>query len=172
LKSLGANIVLDYKDPNIATSLKAAVGETPLRHIFDCVGVDASTLTLLESLLSPQGKLLSSVPPKAAPKCRFDMCAAGIIHELSDFNLPGSRLNSMLGKPNPDAAKKLQSAVQWALDNVGGKYIPPRVRRLRGRGLYDALEAFELMRRGEISGEKVVYKMSETPEIIDGDVGL
>lgn len=78
----------------------------------------------------------------------------------------------MLGKPNPDAAEKLQSVVQWALDNAGGKYIPPRVRRLRGRGLYDALEAFELMRRGEISGEKVVYKMSETPEIVDGEVGL
>jgi NADPH:quinone reductase-like Zn-dependent oxidoreductase len=168
---LGADIVFDYKDPSIAKSLKTAVGNKELRHIFDCVGVDPATLDILESLLSPSGKFLSSVPPSRTPKHNYAMCAAGIIHELSDFNLPGSRLNTMLGKPNPDAAKKLQTVVQWALDNVGGKYIPPRVRKLSGRGLYDALEAFELMRGGKISGEKVVYRMSETPEIVD-DVGF
>jgi hypothetical protein len=44
--------------------------------------------------------------------------------------------------------------------DVGGrKYQPPRVRR------YDALEAFLLMKRNGISGEKVVYWMEETPEL-------
>jgi hypothetical protein len=50
--------------------------------------------------------------------------------------------------------------------DVGGrKYQPPRVRRLNGRGMYDALEAFLLMKRNGISGEKVVYLMEETPEL-------
>jgi hypothetical protein len=50
--------------------------------------------------------------------------------------------------------------------DVGGrKYQPPRVRRLNGRGMYDALEAFLLMKRNGISGEKVVYWMEETPEL-------
>jgi hypothetical protein len=39
------------------------------------------------------------------------------------------------------------------------------VRKLSGRGLYDALEAFELMKQGKISGEKVVYRMADTPDI-------
>jgi hypothetical protein len=50
--------------------------------------------------------------------------------------------------------------------DVGGrKYQPPRVRRLNGRGMYDALEAFLLMKGNGISGEKVVYWMEETPEL-------
>ena len=50
--------------------------------------------------------------------------------------------------------------------DVGGrKYQPPRVRRLNGRGMYDALEAFLLMKGKGISGEKVVYWMEETPEL-------
>jgi hypothetical protein len=45
------------------------------------------------------------------------------------------------------------------------RYEPARVRKLNGKGLFDALDAFELMGQGKISGEKVVYRMDETPEI-------
>jgi len=48
-------------------------------------------------------------------------------------------------------------------DESERKYQRPRVGSLSGKDMYDALEAFALMKKNNISGEKVVYWTQEMP---------
>jgi hypothetical protein len=92
------------------------------------------------------------------------MVVAGVIHDLSDFDMPSVK-RVAAASHNPEGAARLKAIVKWVLDEAGHRYTPAKVRKLSGKGLYDALEAFDLMRAGKISGEKVVYRMVETPDL-------
>ena len=59
----------------------------------------------------------------------------------------------------------MQGLMRWALDGAGTEYVVPRVRRVGSKGMQDALRGFEMMKRGEIKGEKIVYRVRETPGI-------
>jgi hypothetical protein len=93
----------------------------------------------------------------------------GYIHMLGAFDAatfsykPGTEREEKAGQ----IARELMAWTMMELRKDVGerKYKPPRVRRLSGRGMYDALEAFQLMKRNDISGEKVVYWTEETPEL-------
>lgn len=64
-----------------------------------------------------------------------------------------------------EGARKLQWLIRWAFDGAGTEYVVPRVRRVGNKGMQDALRGFEMMKQGEIRGEKIVYRVRETPGI-------
>ena len=91
------------------------------------------------------------------------MAVAGIIHDLQDWEFSQFKFVDGVEPRDSKGAVRLRQLMDWTLKEIGNKYQPPKVRKLSGKGLYDALEAFPLMKAGKISGEKVVWRMAETP---------
>jgi NADPH:quinone reductase-like Zn-dependent oxidoreductase len=165
IKSLGADFVFDYRDPKVEDKVKGVSKE--ITHTFTCVGVDEMVLGILERLTQRGGNIILALPPiRDTPNHHSEMCVAGTIMELESFEMPSFKFHGGHEPPtSSEGAKRLQGLMRWALEEAGKKYSLPRVRRLSRRGLFDAFEAIELMKAGKISGEKVVYRMDETPEI-------
>jgi hypothetical protein len=122
----------------------------------------------LENVVAEKGTIVLALPPiRETQKHHSEMAVAGTINNLETFNAPSFKFVDGVDPPtSAQGAERLQSLVKWALNEAGGRYIVPKVRKLGGRGLYDALEAFELMKAGKVSGEKVVYRMADTPDLI------
>jgi len=157
--------VFDYRDPEVEDKIKDVSKETT--HTFTCVGVDERVLRILESLTQKGGNIILALPPiRDTPNHHSEMCVAGTIMELESFEMPSFKFHGGHEPPtSSEGARRLKGLMKWALEEAGEKYTLPRVRRLSRRGLFDALEAIELMKAGKISGEKVVYRMEETPDI-------
>src|SRR5579862_165686 len=165
--SLGADVVLDYHDSDLSPRLKSAC-PTPIRHAFAAVRLDKASLDLLEATVSPGGSIVSALSlHRPLPNHITNFAVAGVIHELDDWGLPDSHLGKLTVTVNSEGARKIRQVIEWALAEAGKDYCPSKIRKLSGKGLYDALEAFDLMKKGKISGEKVVYWMADTPELED-----
>lgn len=136
-------------------------------HALDCVGVD---IQILESLVEPGGTISLALPPtRESPNHHVEMAVAGIIHDLENWEFSQFRFVDGIEPRDSTGAARLRQLMDWALKEIGNRYRPPKVRKLSGKGLYDALEAFPLMKAGKISGEKVVWRMAETPGLQNAD---
>ncbi|KFY65395.1 hypothetical protein V496_02587 [Pseudogymnoascus sp. VKM F-4515 (FW-2607)] len=164
LRSLGADVVLDYKDKSVVDKIRNTIPDNKtLRHAFACVDLDIAPI---ETVVEEGGSISLALPPtRPSPKHHVEMVTAGIIHDQEDFNAPGFNFVGGVEPRDTAGGKTLSDLMVWTLAEAGKKYQLPRVRRLSGRGLYDALEAYELMRKNEISAEKVVWRMEETPAL-------
>jgi hypothetical protein len=131
------------------------------------VVVDDWGLGVLERTVETGGSIILALPAlRETPHHHSEMAVAGTVCNLKSFEMPSFKFLGGTDPPTDSAgAARLQSIIRWALDEVERGYTPPKVRRLSGKGLFDALEAFKLMKAGKISGEKVVYRMAETPDI-------
>ncbi|KAJ5205443.1 hypothetical protein N7472_001891 [Penicillium cf. griseofulvum] len=165
LRTLGGDIVLGYKDENVVERIKEAIpGSKKLKHGFNCVG---ASVELLEDVIDQGGSIILSLPPTAqCPDHHVEMAIAGTVHDLETFKVPGFKFHQGVEPRDSHGAEVLRSIMHWTLKEIGVWYQPPRVRTLGGRGMYDAFEAFALMRENRISGEKVVWRMSETPGLL------
>ncbi|KAJ5441525.1 hypothetical protein N7491_003931 [Penicillium cf. griseofulvum] len=161
----GGDIVLGYKDENVVERIKEAIpGSKKLKHGFNCVG---ASVELLEDVIDQGGSIILSLPPTAqCPDHHVEMAIAGTVHDLETFKVPGFKFHQGVEPRDSHGAEVLRSIMHWTLKEIGVWYQPPRVRTLGGRGMYDAFEAFALMRENRISGEKVVWRMSETPGLL------
>jgi hypothetical protein len=165
---LGEDFVLDYKDPSIEAQIRAGLppGKV-LRHAFDCAGAYPEAF---KSVIEPEGSILLVLANRDnSPDHRVERAIGGYMHMLGAFDAA-----SFSYKSGTEREKKAGSIARelmaWTMkelrkDVSERKYQPPRVRRLGGKGMYDALEAFRVMKRNGISGERVVYWMEETPEL-------
>lgn len=162
LRSLGADFTFDYQDENVTGKIRGVIPQgRHLRHAFDCVGID---IKILEELVEEGGTIALALPPtRLSPRHHVEMAIAGTIHDLESFNAPEFKFHDGKEPRDSRGAVTLRSIMAWTMGQVGRKYQPARVRRLSGKGMYDAFEAFELMRAKKISAEKVVWRMSETP---------
>jgi hypothetical protein len=165
---LGADFVLDYKDPSIEAQIRSCIppGKS-LKHAFDCAGVEPE---VFKSVVEPGGSIVIVLAKRHDyPDHRVERAIGGYIHMLGAFDAatfsykPGSAHQEKAGR----IARNLMAWTMTELrkDEKERKYQPPRVRKLSGRGMHDALEAFQLMKSNKISGEKIVYWMEETPEL-------
>jgi NADPH:quinone reductase-like Zn-dependent oxidoreductase len=160
---LGADVVFDYRDKKIVNKLKGTVSGVKLQLAFNCVG--AST-EVLEQVVEPGGSIILALPPTSQSSTHHvEMAIAGTVHDLETFRAPEFKFHEGVEPHDTHGAGVLRSIMQWTLQGVGTQYQPPRVRRLAGHGMHDAFEAFALMRQNRISGEKVVWRMAETPNL-------
>ncbi|KAK7883690.1 hypothetical protein LTR67_010979 [Exophiala xenobiotica] len=161
LKSLGAHHVFDYRDEDVVSKIKSVIppGKS-LLHAYDCVGVDIAPL---EEAVDPGGSIILALPPtRSSPNHHAEMAIAGVIQDLESFKTEEFRFHG--GEPHDHrGALRLRALMAWTMEHVGKEYKPARVRHLSGKGMYDAFEAFELMRANKVNAEKVVWRMSETP---------
>ncbi|KAJ5718379.1 hypothetical protein N7488_004025 [Penicillium malachiteum] len=157
VKSLGADEAYDYKDPNSAAAIRAATGDK-LKLVFDTISLPDS-VKYCEAALSTEGgeysNLLSGAVERANVNSRTTL-GYTIIGEAFSFG------------PNPIPAKPedLAFGAKWWVEAekllAAGtiKVHPPKV---NPGGLKGVLDGLQLLKEDKVSGEKLVYNVSETP---------
>jgi hypothetical protein len=125
------------------------------------VGVDVE---ILEEAVASGGTIITALPPtKFSPNHHVEMAVAGNIHDLESFKTDDFKFHGGNEPRDSKGGSTLKAVMAWTIAEAGRKYLPAKVRKLGGRGMYDALKAFQLMKANKISAEKVVWRMAETP---------
>ncbi|KAJ6024162.1 hypothetical protein N7540_004959 [Penicillium herquei] len=157
VKSLGADEAYDYKDPKSAAAIRAATGDK-LKFVFDTISIPDS-IKYCEAALSTEGGEYSNLLPGAVERANVNSRTTlgyTIIGEAFSFG------------PNPIPAKPedLAFGVKWWAEAekllAAGtiKVHPPKI---NPGGLKGVLEGLQLLKEDKVSGEKLVYNVSETP---------
>jgi hypothetical protein len=163
---LGADFCFDYKDKNVTKKIQETIPSgKQLKHALDCVGVDIAPI---EAAVVEGGSICLVLPPtKQSPNHHVEMVVAGVIHDLDNFDSPGFKFVDGKEPRDSQGGRTLNQLMKWTLSEAGKKYQVPKVRKMSGKGMYDAFEAFEAMKSNQISGEKVVWRMADTPGLSD-----
>ncbi|KAI0094316.1 GroES-like protein [Irpex rosettiformis] len=161
--SLGADIIVDYRENRgeaLADALVKASSGHQISHVFDAVSQDGSTLLLARVLvkISPNGKgkvtyvlFLTDEESKQLP--------AGIEAEQT-------AVSTAYGEDEEFAARWYRQVGQWLAPSATNPapFQPNRVKVLPN-GLASVPEGLKLLREGKVHGEKLVYRITETPQL-------
>ncbi|KAI0347681.1 GroES-like protein [Trametopsis cervina] len=162
-KELGADVVLDYRNQSseaLEQSIVAASTGYTIDVAYDAIPVQGSTLLLARALsktsLSGKGKVthvgqLSEEDAKALP--------AGVEAERTG-------VNSAYGADEEFAARWYRLIASWLARSPSNPtpFRPNKVRLLPG-GLGGVPQGLDMLRRGEVHAEKLVYRIADTPEL-------
>ncbi|OKL57753.1 hypothetical protein UA08_07101 [Talaromyces atroroseus] len=158
LKSLGAEEVFDYKDPECGKKINEYT-KNQLQYAWDCVATDQTAQICAEGLTSNAGAryghILHPKFPRDEVKVTFTLAYTGI---GDDFEKGGAKY--------VDNEKHGQFQLTWweiARTFLAAGRVKPHPISLRPKGLEGAIEGMAAMEAGNYSAEKLVYKISETP---------
>lgn len=157
VRSLGADEVYDYKDAQAAEQIRKATANN-LKLVFDCISLESSA-AFCDTALSTEGgeysALLNVKVDRANVNSRFTLgyTSMGEAFNFGDIPIPA--------KPEDKAfAEKWIAVAEGLLAQKKIKVHPPKV---GANGLKGVLEGLELLKQDKVSGEKLVYNVSETP---------
>ncbi|KIW95722.1 uncharacterized protein Z519_04307 [Cladophialophora bantiana CBS 173.52] len=158
LKSYGAEATFDYHEPDCAGQIKSYTRNN-LRYALDCITTVESTALCFAALGRAGGKYVSLDP--------FEQSVATRKVVKTDWTLGPSLFGEGCVWPEPYArppskellqyGERLWAVAQRLLDEGCLKHHP--VRLLKG-GLEQVLVGMEMVRRGDLKGEKCVVKLA------------
>ncbi|KAF2427365.1 putative zinc-binding oxidoreductase ToxD [Tothia fuscella] len=160
VKSLGADAVFDYKEPNVGAKIREHT-KNKLYHAFDTISEHSSHLICADALSTDTSsaqkpKYGSILPTKSGRSDVIDTYSLGytVVGEAFRF---GPR--KIAAKPEDYEFMRgfMGDVLQPLLDE--GKLRPHRI-EVKG-GLGDVLSGLEDMKAGKVSGCKWVYKVGE-----------
>ncbi|GAQ03138.1 protein TOXD [Aspergillus lentulus] len=157
VKSLGADAVYDYNDPNAAAEIRKAT-DNKLKYVLDTISLESSAKFCDEALSTEGGEYtaLLIVPIKREnvnDRWTLGYSAVGEKFMFGDKEFPA--------KPEDfEFASKFWAVAEKLL--AEGKVKPHRP-KVCPDGLKGVLNGLQLMREGKVSGEKLVYNVAETP---------
>ncbi|KAB8233737.1 zinc-binding alcohol dehydrogenase family protein [Aspergillus alliaceus] len=155
VRSYGADEVFDYNSPTCAQDIREATRNN-LKYAVDCITED-STIKICYSAIGRAGGQYIALNPYPEHLATRKVIKPGwilatlITGEGSAWPEPYHR------EPDPEIralAKPAYSAVQKLLDEGRLRSHPIRV---KDGGLAAVLDGVEMLRKGEISGQKLVY---------------
>lgn len=161
VKSYGAEAAFDYRSPTCAEDIKAYT-KNSLKYVVDTIA-ESQTLKLCYAAIGRTGGKytgLEYVDKNAALKLRKVVkpdWVLGISLTGGKIALPGD-YGSEADPKRKVFAKKWFETMQRLLDEGTVKSHPVRV---MGGGFQGILEGLEMLRRKEVSGEKLVYYIPE-----------
>ncbi|KAI0752214.1 chaperonin 10-like protein [Irpex lacteus] len=164
-KSLGADIVVDYRDYQgeaLADALVTASKGLRISHILDAVTENDSTLLLARVLarISPDGKgKVTYVLPLSEEDLKIKQFPAGIDAEFTS-------VGSAYGEDEEFAARWYRQISRWLVRSASNQapFQPNKVRLLPD-GLASVPEGIKLLEEGKVHGEKLVYRIVDTPQL-------
>ncbi|TVY85435.1 Protein TOXD [Lachnellula suecica] len=155
VRSLGADEVFDYKDPECAAKIRKLTGDK-LKYAWDTVG-DGSEVICDEALSSDSSichyasvSITTKVPRKDVKSSlvlMYTMFGKSFSKATTEF--PASKEDYEFGKTWMALTEKL----------VAEGKLKPHPKRVGSGGLEGALKGMEEMKAGKISGEKLVYRI-------------
>ncbi|KAI0850273.1 GroES-like protein [Daldinia vernicosa] len=167
LKKLGVEEAFDYRSPTIVDDLLKAYkkGDVPaFPLIVDCIGSQDGSVGPI-SKIAQSGTTVAIMLPvilkhateTEAPE--YSMDASTSAQWAEGVNVRGVR--TFFYWRNPLFKEKLQLDIMPQM-LAAGHVVPNRIRVVEGRTLLErATKALELLRTGGVSGEKLVWRVSE-----------
>lgn len=157
VRSLGADAVFDYKDPQAAAEIRKHTNDN-LKLVFDCISLESSAAFCDNAISTAGGEysaLLNIKIERANVNDRFTLAytTLGEAFKFGDIPIPA----------NPEDrtyAEKFIAMAEPLLAQGKIKVHPPKVGT---DGLKGVLEGLQLLKADKVSGEKLVYNVSETP---------
>ncbi|THV06350.1 dehydrogenase [Dendrothele bispora CBS 962.96] len=155
LKKLGADEVFDYRDPEVAKKIRTLTNEK-LKHAVDCIS-EGSTPQLISDSLSPEGGTISAIlkydTVRPEVKVVFSLAYYLFGKPFGNFT-PTTEMTEFATKSSKLISKLLAE----------GKIVPAPL-KIYPKGLADVPEGLEFMKSGKVSGEKIVYRVADTPGV-------
>lgn len=154
VKSLGADVVFDYKSPTVGADIRKATKDQ-LAHVFDCVSEGSSPAIANEAIGSKGGKYSTLLFTEDLP--REDVVTArtlGYIAVGEPFNKFG--VEWPRDPASVEFSTKFASLTEELL--AQGK-IKPHPADVREGGLEGVLAGIDDLRQGRVSGKKLVYRV-------------
>ncbi|KAH6663467.1 zinc-binding dehydrogenase [Halenospora varia] len=162
LKSLGATHTFDYRDSSCIDSILSAYPSIPL--LFDCIGSQSGSMEPLSKVARKGSKVAVLLPviikdstEEEAPEYGMDVESA--VRWESGVEVRGVRTHFYLD--NPDFKNRLQSQIIPEMLEKG--IVKPNAHRvIEGATLLERAQgAMDALRRKEVSGERLVWRVAE-----------
>ncbi|KAI4224029.1 MAG: hypothetical protein L6R36_004967 [Xanthoria steineri] len=161
VRSLGADVVCDYKDLAAADEIRRVTGDG-LKIVLDTVSLDSSARFCAEAMSSTEGgAAYACLLPVTVP--RSDVTSE-LVLAYTAFGEPfelGPQAFAAVPEDRDFAARWWLLAEKY-LRSGEVKVHPPEVRE---GGLEGVLEGLDLMRKDRVSGRKLVYNISSGDDL-------
>ncbi|KAL9025020.1 MAG: hypothetical protein Q9196_006085 [Gyalolechia fulgens] len=155
VKSLGADVVYDYKQPGASNEIRRLTGDH-LKIVLDTISIESSAKFCAEAI-STEGGVYTSLLPVTVP--RSDV-KSDLVLAYTAFGEPFKLgPQSFAAVPDDQAfAASWWLLAEQCLATGKIKVHPPSVRE---GGLEAVLDGLDLMRKDRVSGQKLVHNVSE-----------
>jgi NADPH:quinone reductase-like Zn-dependent oxidoreductase len=160
-KIAGADVVVDYRQGQVHSQIKRALNGEKLQYAFDAVsenGTIEQVSSLIEKDMKDARVVLVLFPNDEVPEhisfvqTNVFSCY-GLEQKFGPRTLPASPEDKAF------AVEFFERLEEWLRE---GRIIPNKITVVPG-GLEGVKEGFRRMREKEVSGEKLVFRISETP---------
>ncbi|KAK1479573.1 zinc-binding dehydrogenase [Colletotrichum cuscutae] len=158
LKSLGADVAIDYRDADWIEQVKKAA-KNDLKHVFDAIS-EVETTKAVATALSPEGGHVVCILPRKAKEVGAPegvKVESTLVYSVFGRALTYGSFDNIDGEKPEDKKfweKYLSLLPKWLEDGS----IKPNPQKEFG-GLDDINKGFELQAKGGVSAEKLVYKI-------------
>ncbi|RDW72675.1 zinc-binding alcohol dehydrogenase family protein [Aspergillus mulundensis] len=157
VKKLGADEVYDYRDPGAAAKIREATGDK-LRLVFDTISLEPSAKFCEQAISTSGGEysaLLSVKVDRENVRSRSTLGYTVVGEEFMFGQTPYP------AKPeDKEFAEKFAVVAEGLLGSGKVKVHPPKV---GADGLKGVIGGLKLLKEDKVSGEKLVYRVGETP---------
>ena len=160
MKRLGADAVLDYKDPECGKKIRHLTDDK-LKYAFDTISEGSAPKICADALSSSGGYYVALLAIKDFPRDDIETnrtLAYSAMGEPMKFGANGREISAKL--------EDFDFAVMWmrlAEELLTAGKLKTHSPAVKPDGLKGVLEGLELLREGKVSGEKLVYRIAETP---------
>lgn len=159
VKSLGADEVFDYNDPEVSKNIKLATGGK-LAHAVDTISENDTPRQISEALSDDGGRVAALLFYKSPrPEVSVNLTLAyDLLGKSYDFPFPWTPKTD----EDRDRGKKFTQLLQQIIDT--GK-IKPNATLILPQGLASVAEGFEYQKTGKVSAQKITYRIADTPRL-------
>jgi NADPH:quinone reductase-like Zn-dependent oxidoreductase len=166
LKSIGADVTIDYRETGVLAQIKDAVKQGGLQFALDTVNEKGST-DIVVDCITTNGHVITTLPPSAETTNR----RAGVKVEfvlvytlITDHDFTFGKVLPVKAVPSDHTAAQefaTNETIKLLEGWQEGKGAPHyKGQKLRiGRGLENIHEGLEYMEAGKVSAEKLVYTL-------------
>jgi len=163
LKSLGADVTVDYKSPDVVEQIQGATGNS-LKLAFDTVSEDSTQSICVKSFApAPEGTtagrlIVVLMPSKEAKELRKNV----VIQNTLLYTSLGRSFVWGPGGYFPASSEDRDHMASWMPkleELVNSGQLKPNPVKLWPGGLEAVHEGFQYMREGKVSAEKIVYNV-------------
>ncbi|TFY70232.1 hypothetical protein EVG20_g2769 [Dentipellis fragilis] len=157
VKSLGADEVFDYHDPEVGKKIKAATGGK-LKHAVDTISEKGSPKIISEAL-SDEGGRVAIILPYEAPRPGVNV-AFTIAYQLlgKSYEFPYKYVE------DPDQTLRGKKYAKLLSEIIAKFDVKANPLLILPNGLASVAEGLQLQHDNKVSGHKITYRIADTPK--------
>lgn len=158
VKSLGADATFDYRDPDVGSKIREFT-QNKLKLAWDTVSEEASAQICADALSTEPGGRYGTLLPVKIPRDDVEVTSTLMYTMFGE----GFSFGPQQIPPVPEDyefAKKFMGLTEKLL--AEGK-LKTHSEHVGAGGLVGVLKGLEDMKAGKVSGQKLVYKIADTP---------